>query len=149
MIEDNGKAGRRFQRNKTKQVLWETVRPLFRTPVEKEFLLDCPPLWPLPKSGLTAISHFSMLADNSYGTYAIAKQALRELQPEKLPQVPQDEIPAAVIQVMGHNYLYEDADVLVIDPPSEVLSLTQKELNDPYIEGAVKEIMEEFIYDRT
>jgi hypothetical protein len=149
MIEDNGKAGRRFQWNKTKRELWETVRPLLRNPVEKEFLLDCTPPRPLPKSGLTAISHFSMLADNSYGTFAIAKQSLKELQPEKLPQVPQGEIPAAVIQVMGYSYLYEGGGVLVIDPLSAVLSLTQEERNDPRIEGAVKEIMEEFIDDRT
>lgn len=149
MIENNGKAGRRFRWNKAKRELWETVRPLLRNPVEKEFLLDCMPPWPLPKSGLTAISHFSMLADNSFGTYAIAKQALKDLQPEKLPQVPQGEIPVAVIQVMGYNYLYEEDDVLVIDPLSAVLSLTQEEMSDPRIEGAAEEIMKEFVYDRT
>jgi len=30
-----------------------------------------------------------------------------------------------------------------------VLSLTQEDMNDPRIEGAVDEIMEEFLYDRT
>jgi hypothetical protein len=149
MIEDNGKAGRRFQWSKTKRELWETVRPLLRNPVEKEFLLDCTPPCPLPKSGLTAISHFSMLSDNSYETFAIAKQALKDLQPEKLPQVPHGEIPAAVIQVMGYNYLHEGDNVLVIDPLSAVLSLNQEEMGDPRIEGAVEEIMEEFVYDRT
>jgi hypothetical protein len=85
MIDDNGKAGRHFRWTKTKGELWETVRPFLRNPVEKEFSLDCLPPWPLPISGLTAISHFSMLADNSFGTYAITKQAVKDLHPENLP----------------------------------------------------------------
>lgn len=149
MIEDNGKAGRYFRWNKTKHDLWEAVRPILRNPVEKEFLLDCTPPWNLPKSGLTAISHFSMLADNSFATYGITKQAVKDLHPENLPQVPPGELPAAVIQVMGYTYFYKGAEELVIDPLSAVLSLTQEELNDPRIEGAVKEIMEEFVYDRS
>lgn len=149
IIRNNGKASRRFIWNKTKQELWEMVKPLMRNPVQKEFLLDCTPPWLLPKSGLTAISYFSMLEDNSYETYAISKNMLKELQPEKLPQVPQGEIPVAVIQVMGYNYPYECGDMLVIDPLSAVLSLNQEEMNDSRIEGAVKEIMEEFVYDGT
>ena len=148
MIEDNGKAGRHVRWNKTKRELWEAVRPFLRNPVEKEIFLDCIPPWPLPKSGLTAIRHFSMLADNSFATYAITKQALKNLHPEKLPQVP-PELPAAVIQVMGYTCLYEKTEELIIDPLSAVLSLAQEELNEPRIEGAVKEIMEEFIYDRS
>ncbi len=149
LIENNGTAGRYFIWNKTKRDLWERVRPILRNPVEKEFLLDCTPPCPLPMSGLTAISHFSMLADNSYPTYAISKQAIRDLHLEDLPQVPQGELPAAVIQVMGYAYLHEDDTKLVIDPLSAVLSLSQEEMNDPRIEGAVEEIMEEFVYDRT
>lgn len=149
MIEDNGKAGRRFRWNKTKRALWEEIRPFLRNPVEKEILLDCMPPWTLPKSGLSAISYFSMLADNSFVTYAITKQAMKNLHSENLPQVPFGELPAAVIQVMGYACLYEGTDELVIDPLSAVLSLPAAELNDPRIEGAVKEIMEEFVDDRT
>lgn len=145
MIEDNGKAGRCFRWHKTKRALWDAVRPLLRNPVEKEFLLDCAPPCPLPKSGLTAISHFSMLADNSYATYAIAKQALKNFRLDTLPQVPQGELPATVVQVMGYAYLYEGTGELVIDPLSAVLSLTQEELSDPRIEGAVEEIINKFL----
>jgi AcrR family transcriptional regulator len=148
LIENNGTAGRYFIWNKTKRELWEKIRPILRKPVEKEFLLDCTPPYPLPMGGLTAISHFSMLADNSYPTYAIAKQAVRDLHLEDLPQVPQGELPAAVIQVMGYAYLHEEDAELVIDPLSAALSLSQEEMNDPRIEGAVEEIMEEFLYDR-
>lgn len=148
MIEDSGKAGRRFHWNKTKRELWETIRPLLRSPVVKEFSLDCTPPWPLMKSGLTAISHFSMLSDNSFSTYAITRQAMKTLHPENLPQVPRGEIPVAVIQVIGYVCLYKSKEELVIDPLSAVLSLPDDELSDPRIEGAVKEIMEEFVYDR-
>lgn len=148
IIEDKGTAGRYFRWNKTKQELWETVRPFLRNPVEKEFLLECTPPWQLPKSGLTALSYFSMLADNSFGTYAIAKTAIKDFHPENLPQVPYGEQPASVIQVMGYVCLYEGSDGPIIDPLSAVLSLSGEELEDPRIEGAVKEIMEAFVYDR-
>jgi DNA-binding transcriptional regulator YhcF (GntR family) len=149
LIENKKTAGRYFIWNKTKRDLWERVRPILRNPVEKEFLLDCTPSCPLPKSGLTAISHFSMLADNSYPTYAISKQAVRELHLEDLPQVPQGDLPVAVIQAMGYVYLHENDSELVIDPLSAVLSLSQEEMSDPRIEGALEEIMKEFVYDRT
>lgn len=149
VIEDNGKAGRHFRWKKTKREFWETVRPLLRNPVIKEISLDCSPPWSLPKSGLTAISYFSMLADNSFPTYAITRQAIKDLHPENLPQVPPGELPSAVIQIMGYTILYNDTDELVIDPLSAVLSLSGEELNDPRMEGAVKEIMEEFVNDRT
>lgn len=149
VIEDNGKAGRHFRWSKTKQELWETVRPLLRNPVKKEYLLDCEPPCLLPKSGVTAISYFSMLADNSFGTYAVTRQEIKEMQPENLPQVPPGELPVAVIQVMGYICLCEDTDEPVIDPLSAVLSLSRGDLNDPRMEGAVKEIMEEFVNGRT
>ena len=149
LIEDNGKSGRRFCWNNTKEALWETVRPLLRNPVAKEIFLDCAPPWPLPKSGLTAISHYSMLADNSFATYAMTKHEKIDLHLDTLPQVPRGELPAAVIQIMGYIYLFEGTDELIIDPLSAVLSLSDEELSDPRIEGAVGEILEEFIYDRT
>ena len=86
-----------------------------------------------------------MLSDNSFTTYAITRQAAKNLHLEKLPQVPQGELPTSVIQVMGYTYLYEESEELVIDPLSAVLSLNQDELNDPRIEGAVREIMEAFL----
>lgn len=146
LIEDNKTAGRYFKWEKSKKELWKLMRPLLRNPVEKELRLDCLPPWPLPLSGLSAVSHFSMLSDNAYPTYAISKKALRDLQPEKLPQVPQDELPAAIIQIMGYDLLHESGDdALVIDPLSAILSLSPEEINDPRIDGAVEEIMEEFL----
>ena len=145
LIDDNKTAGRYFKWGKSKKEFWELIRPYLRNPVEKELRLDCLPPWPLPMSGLSAVSHFSMLGDNTYPTYAISKKALKDLQPEKLPQVPQDELPAAIIQVMGYDLLYEGDDSLVIDPLSAILSLTPEETNDPRVESAVEEIMEEFL----
>lgn len=146
LIENNKTAGRYFKWGKSKKELWALVRPHLRNPVEKELRLDCLPPWSLPLSGLSAVSHFSMLGDNTYPTYSISKKALRDLQPEKLPQVPQDEMPAAVIQIMGYDLLHEsDDDALVIDPLSAILTLSPEEISDPRIEGAVEEIMEEFL----
>lgn len=145
LIEDNKTAGRYFKWEKGKKELWELIRPQLCNPVERELCLDCLPPWPLPLSGLSAVSHFSMLEDNAYPTYAISKKALKDLQPEKLPQVPQDELPAAVIQVMGYDLLYEGGDTLVIDPLSAILSLSAEEISDPRIERAAEEIMRAFL----
>lgn len=147
LIQGNGTAGRYFVWSKSRKELWETVKPILRNPSEKEYLLDCMPPWPLPKSGLSAISYFSMLSDNPYPTYAISKQAVKDLHPERLPQVPEGEVPAAVIQVMGYSYLYENDSELVIDPLSAVLSLTAEDMSDPRVEGEVEKILEEFVYD--
>lgn len=46
---------------------------------------------------------------------------------------------------MGYDLLYEGDDSLVIDPLSAILSLTPEETNDPRVESAVEEIMEEFL----
>ncbi len=145
LVENNRTAGRYFKWNKSKKELWSLIQPLLRNPVEKQLYLDCLPPWPLPISGMSAVSYFSMLADNGYPTYAISKKAVKDLHPEKLPQVPHDEIPAAVIQVMGYDLLHSDDKCLVIDPLSAVLSLTPEEMADPRIEGAAEEIKEEFL----
>lgn len=149
LIKNKGTAGRYFIWDKSKKNLWDAIRPVLRNPVEKEYRLDCLPPWPLPKSGLSAISFYTMLAENTYPTYAITRQAIKDLRPERLPQVPEDEEPAAVIQVIGYSYLFENASELVIDPLSALLSLTKEYLDDPRIEGAAEEIMEEFVYDRS
>lgn len=147
LIQNNGTAGRYLILKKNRKAFWDAIRPFLRKPVEKQYFLDCIPPWPLPVSSLSAISHFTMLADNSYTTYAMPKQHARELHPENLPQVPHDEIPASVIQIIGYFYPFGDSSESAIDPLSAVLSLNEEELNDPRIEGAVQKIMEEFIYD--
>ena len=145
LIQDNGTAGRRLVWNKGKEALWEIIRPVLRNPVERELMLDCAPPLPLPMSGLTAISHFSMLADNPYPTYAISKQALKDFQLESLPQVPLGEAPAAVVQVLGYAYLYEGDNELVVDPLTAVLSISPEKRKDPRVESAIQEIMEVFV----
>jgi hypothetical protein len=145
LIQNNGTVGRYLISKENRKAFWETIKPILRNPVEKQYFLDCIPPWPLPAGGLTAISHFTMLADNSYTTYAMTKQQAKELQPENLPQVPHDEIPVSVLQIMGYSYPFEDAGESVIDPLTAVLSLNAEELSDPRIEGAVQKIMEEFV----
>lgn len=147
LIQNNGTAGRHLILRKRREAFWEAIKPILRNPVEKQYFLDCIPPWPLPASGLTAISHFTMLADNSYATHAMTKQQAKDLHPENLPQVPHDEIPAAVIQIMGYSYPFRDAGESVIDPLTAVLSLNAEELSDPRIEGAIQKIVEEFVYD--
>lgn len=146
LIRNSGTAGRYLVWEKSRKEFWETIKPILRTPIEKEYFLDCPSPWPLPLSGLSAISVFSMLADPPFPFRAITRQAAKDLHPEHLPQVPKGEEPSAVIQVLGYSNLYENSSESVIDPLSAVLSLTAEDMEDPRIEGAVKEIMEEFVY---
>ena len=54
-----------------------------------------------------------------------------------------------MIQVMGYECLCEGTDESVIDPLSAVLTLSEEELHDPRMEGAVNEIMGEFVDERT
>ena len=54
---------------------WERFRPLMRNPVIKVFELKEDVKLPV-KAGISALSEYSMLADNNYPTYAIEKKGI-------------------------------------------------------------------------
>lgn len=146
LIKNGGTSGRYFIWDKSKKELWNVIRPFLRNPVKTEYLLDCLPACPLPKSGMSAVSRFLALADTACPTFAMSKQAARRCHPERLPQAPDGERPAAVIQVMGYDYLIESGGEPMVDPVSAMLSLKTAELENLGTEEVIKAMIEESLW---
>lgn len=126
---------------------WETIRPTLRNPVVKKYYLETPLDTKLSLGGISAICHYSMLSDNSYPTYAVTKTVAVELGLSKLPQVPMEEIPAAVVLVIGYE-ISLCKEEMVCDPLTAILSLDEDEQTDPRVEKAICEIEGRYINER-
>ena len=127
------------------QALWGIIKPVLRSPVYKQYLLDETITDLHTLGGMSAVCTHTMLADNSYPTYALTKDEAKRLEISERPTVPRGEIPAAVVQVLQYSIPF--ADGAAIDPLSAVLSLTDEEKADPRVEMAIEQIMEEYIHD--
>lgn len=125
------------------RALWDTVLPLLRNPVAKLHSLDEHLMIDAPLGGMSAICHYSMLADNPYTTYAVTKQEAKGLALDKKPRVPKGEMPASRVQVMQYGIAF--ADNSAVDPLSAILSLTAEEKSDPRVEAAIDTILEEYL----
>jgi len=145
LIAREGK-GRCFMWNGSKRQLWDLAFSFLCDPVNKTFSLATGiDDKRLILSGISALCHYSMLADNVYQTFAVTKAAAREMQLNKQVCVPTGEVPAMVIQVLHYNIPFDDGKV--IDPLTAVLSITQAEKSDPRVEVAIDEILEEYLSD--
>lgn len=144
LIAKSGKS-RRFIWPGEPRALWELILPILRNPIRKEYRLAEPmPGGDTRLGGMSAICRYSMLADNDYTTYAVSKEAAKELRPDIRPCVPKGEIPVTVVQVMQYELNYPDERA--VDPLTAVLSLPDAELSDPRVEAAVEEILEEYLH---
>lgn len=145
LIVREGK-GRCFIWRGSKRQLWDLVLPDLKDPVNKFFLLaESISNEQLLLSGISALCHYSSLADNTYQTYAVTKAMAREMCLQKQPLVPAGEVPAMAIQVLHYVIPFHGGQA--IDPLTAVLSITQAEISDPRTETAVEEVLEEYLTD--
>ena len=141
LVKSEGKM-RRFIWGSNRRALWETVRPFLRNPVSLQYrLAEHTEVASKKLSGMSAICHYSMLADDSYTVYAISRDIAKKLNPRKLPLVPDDESPMMVIQVIRYDLAYRDS--AAVDPLTAILSMTDEEMADPRVETAIEEILED------
>lgn len=142
LVQRNGRR-RVFAWNGEWNAYWERIQPKLRNPVIREYRLDTASTFDLPLSGLSAISHYSMLDSGSTCIYGTTKAMETQLQLAKQPQVPSGEIPNVVIQILGYEIPFQDA--AAIDPLSAILTLQEEEQEDPRVEGAIQEIKEKYL----
>ena len=136
---------RRFIWEESCRILWETVRPFLRNPVSVQYHFSGNiDIGTAKLGGISAICHYSMLSDNSFMIYAVSKDAAKTLELNKLPQIPEDETPDIVVQVMRYEIEYQDN--IAIDPLTAILSLTDDEKADPRMEAAIEQILEDNLY---
>lgn len=135
---------RRFIWKGTPGELWEMIRPYLRSPVVREYHLDMK----IDRSdymlgGISALSHWGNLNDNSYPTYAISKAEDKESALSSLPTVPSDEQPQTLIQVL--SYEQAQAHARSVDPVTAYLSLNEEEREDPRIKKTFHDVLEEWL----
>jgi len=137
----NRKGRRRFfSRPVDDKEYFAAIEPYLRNPVKKTLRLAYMPKKELRLGGISAVCHYSMLADNTYPTFALTQQELRGFPPDELAVIPKDGEPAAILQIVG--YMLDDYDKKAIDPISAILSLSDKEKNDDRVALAIEQIKE-------
>jgi len=131
-----------FSWSGNRRELWDTIVPFLRNPVTRQYRLGASIVLNEAKlGGMSALCHYSMLADNPYTVYAITKSAAKLLESTKIKQIPDAEIPAMVIQVMQYDLDYRQSHA--IDPLSAILTVSEEDKADPRVEAAIDEIMED------
>lgn len=140
-----------FHRGMNRLLFWEKLQPYLFNPIVREYRLEeinLPDT--LELSGLSAVSHYSLLNDNDFPTYAIDKEIERQLELKTARQIPQEEPPKVVLQVTRYALDSYEPERTCIDPLSAILSLPKEALDDPRIEGAIETILERvFEHERT
>jgi len=122
--------------------LWDLVLPILRNPIKREYRLENPIRdKSLQYGGLTALSEYTMMTDNTYKTYAIKQTQVKELGLEDRQLVSRGEVPSEVMQVMLYEIPFDDGKC--IDPLSTILSLGESDKREPRVEKATQELLEE------
>jgi hypothetical protein len=142
VLEKNGSI-RYISSKGDKKNQWKLLKPFMRKPIIQEFYLQEDISANLIKSGISALSEFSMLGDNSYPTYAITKTQMKEYGMRERKQVPKGEIPRCVVQELGYLIPYKDGKV--IDPLTTLLSM-ESQRKDPRVDKAIDEMLEEYVW---
>ena len=133
---------RAISMNMGKKACWEIIKPFLRTPIIKRFVFEEDANLQI-KAGISALSEYSMLADNSYPTYAVTKQDLSSSGIKELKEaVKGDTIGSIVLEV---GYHIDTIKPHVQDPLSVLLSI-EDEMDDERVEGCSLEMLEEYVW---
>lgn len=127
----------------TKKEIWEMIEPFLRNPLIRKYQLSVDPMNDLSKSGFSALSEYSMINDKNYPTYAITKREIKALEIENQEMIHFGQTPKCEIQVLGYCISYRNKKV--IDPLTTFL-LLKNEMDDPRIEKAIEEMLEEYVW---
>jgi hypothetical protein len=142
----SGEKLRHFIWDNGRRALWKKARPFLRNPVSMQYRLGINiDIGSKKLGGMSALSHYSMLADNPYTVYAVSRDEAKLLEPGKLPVIPAAEIPVMVVQIMKYDLEYRNPTA--VDPLTAILSLTDEEIADPRVEAAIEEVLEECLHD--
>ena len=137
---------RKFIWEGSRRALWDIVCPVLRNPVARQYRLDKQfEIMPAKLGGMSALCHYSMLADEPYAVYAVSRDAAKALDIGKLQLIPDDEAPVMVVQVMQYEINYVDA--LALDPLTAILSLNDADKLDPRVEAAIEKVLEDCLRD--
>ena len=133
-----------FTCGENRKEMWNEIHIHLRNPLIQQFELRENMRGVGLLSGMSAVSHYSLLNDNEYRTYAVGKKDIGQLAIEQKDIVVSGERPECIIQELG--YIIPFGDGKAIDPLSAALLLTEDEEQDERVEIAVDEMLEEYVW---
>lgn len=142
VIHKKGKS-RVFDGGRNRKELWEMIKPHLRNPLLQEFYLEERISTEMKRSGISALCRYSLLSEDTCVTYAITKSQLGEADLRHKRQVPRGEEAGCIIQELG--YLIDYKGFGVVDPITVSL-LLEKERQDPRIDKALDQMLEEYVW---
>ena len=123
--------------------LWSSIEVYMRNPVINIFYINDNLNLPV-FGGMSALAEYSMISDNKYPTYVVAKKDIKDLVlKDRLVDIKKDE-PGCIIQEVGYVVSFDKGDA--IDPLSLLLSLSDDEKKDERIEISIREMLEEYVW---
>lgn len=123
--------------------LWSSIEVYMRNPVINIFYINDNLNLPV-FGGMSALAEYSMISDNKYPTYVVAKKDIKDLAlKDRLVDIKKDE-PSCIIQEVGYVVSFDKGDA--IDPLSLLLSLSDDEKKDERIEISIREMLEEYVW---
>jgi len=132
---------------KTVREQYDFLKPFLRSPVRKVIsLFDIPlKIKTLSAGGFSALSEYTMLADNAYPTYAVTKNDFRQLEKEEPWKItPDGEDPKALLEVW--EYLILLTDKKLPDPISLAISFRKRGDSDDRTKMAIEKMLEEYAW---
>ena len=127
------------------EVIWNEIKDILRSPVIRVYDTSTETSCGLSfKAGISALSEYTMLADNSYLTYGVLKKDIKSLGVQNAYKDLMLKQNSCRIHELG--YMIEFQGKKIMDPLSIVLSLSDEELEDDRISIAIDEMLEEYVW---
>lgn len=142
VLDTSGKT-RKVSVGEDTKVLWEKINPILRNPVITRFHL-AEDIRLEKKAGISALCEYSLLADNTYPTYAITKKELNEVNIKSFRQISKGEEKGCEVLELGYFIDYNENKVQ--DPLSVLLTLTDNEIEDDRVQISIDEMLEEYVW---
>lgn len=127
------------------KTLWNEINSKLRSPVIRKFILK-EDIGCTKKAGISALCEYSLLSDNPYPTYAVAKKEMSDLVIKSLRQVELTDDVGCVILELG--YLIDFDGKGAQDPLSVALSVTEAEKEDERVGISIDEMLKEYVWSR-
>ena len=135
---------RKLSGDADKRAMWEMIRPKLRNPLLAEYEMNRLYRKKFPLSGMSALSQYSMLGDNQYPTFGIMKSELSGIDLGIDNRISPGEEPVCVFQELGYRIL--GGEGTSIDPLTVTLLISEEDKQDPRVEQAIEEMLEEYVW---
>ena len=130
--------------NDVKQ-LWQQIEGTLRNPLIYKYVLR-EDMKLNKKAGISALSEYSLLSDNSYTTYALTKKEITNSGIKTKKQVSEFEGVGCVVLELGYFIDFNQKGLQ--DPLSVYLSLTKEEKEDERVVIFIDEMLEKYVWSK-